>query len=90
MLLIGDTVRLRATFFSYVGLPADPDNVVCTIYSHIGKETLESGAAQREAKGVYYYDYTIPAVEGALVYEFAGEHDGQPTVGRTKLNIRWV
>jgi hypothetical protein len=90
MPLIGDTVRLRATFFSYEGTPADPDNVVCTIYSHIGEAILESGEAQREAEGVYYYDYTIPAVEGALVYEFAGEHDGQPTVGRTKLNISWV
>ena len=51
MPLIGDTVRLRATFFSYEGTPADPDNVVCTIYSHIGEAILESGAAQREAEG---------------------------------------
>lgn len=90
MAFIGDTVRFYATFYNYSGTPSDPQSVICTVYSHIGQQVLVAGAATRESEGIYYYDFTIPDTDGALVYEFAGEYDGKPTVGRAKLEKKWV
>jgi hypothetical protein len=91
MPIIGDTIRLKASFYNYSGALTDPDSVTVKIYTDIGPIQIETGAATKEATGVYYYDYTIPAdINGALVYEFAGILDGTPTVGRAMLDKSWV
>jgi hypothetical protein len=90
-IIIGDTIRLKATFYNYSGALADPDSVTAKIYSHIGQILLATGAATKESTGVYYYDYTVPAdVPGLIVYEFSGMMDGTPTAGRATFEKVWV
>ena len=90
-MLIGNTVRFRASFYNFADELADPSDVTVNIYAHIHKTPIETGAPVKESTGVYYYDYTIPDdVDGDLVFEFIGTLEEKPTVARQKIEIGWL
>ena len=90
MILIGDTIRLNASFYTFAGALADPDVVTVKIYSYIGKNVLATGTATKSSTGVYYYDYTVPDEKGDLVYEFSGTLENLPSVGRARIEKQWI
>lgn len=90
MILTGDTIRLKASFYSFAGVLADPDVVTVKVYSHIGQQVLTTATATKDSTGVYHYDYTIPVESGDLVYEFSGTMDGTVSLGRAKIEKQWV
>lgn len=90
MILIGDTIRLDVSFYSFAGVLADPDSVTVKIYAHIGQQVLTTATASKSATGVYYYYYTVPVENGKLVYEFSGTMDGTATLIRGIIEPLWV
>jgi len=87
---IGNTVRLKATFYNLAGAATDPDASAVTLNIYDGNRTVvTTQPCTRESAGVYYYDYTIPAGAGPLHWEMAGKMATLPVVGRDKLEREW-
>jgi hypothetical protein len=90
-MVTGNTVRLKASFYSFADELADPSDVVINIYAHINKKLIQTGTPVKESTGVYYYDYTIPDdVDGDLVFEFIGTLEDMPTVARQRIEKGWL
>jgi hypothetical protein len=92
MATIGDSVKLRGTFYNYADQLADPETgtVVVRVYTEIGRHMILEDTPTKDSIGVYSYPYTIPNITGNLVYEFYGILEGEPAVDRTLLEIEWV
>lgn len=91
MPLIGDTIRLKAEFKDFNGVYVDPDDVVLKIYAGNKKQLGEDITPDRVGLGKYQYDYVVPEdVIGPLYFEFSGEIDGKPILGRAALERTWL
>ena len=91
MPLIGDTIRLKGEFKDFDGVYVDPANVALKIYAGNKKQLGEDITPDRVGLGKYQYDYVIPGdVIGPLYFEFSGEIDGKPILGRATIDKRWV
>lgn len=90
--IIGDTVRLMASFYTFSNVLADPDDVEVNIYEYKTEEKVNSEplTAVKSETGKYYCDYTIPDVDDNLVYEFTGILEGTPTTNRKILRVSWL
>ena len=94
MALIGNTVRVRATFKTFAGVEADPSGITLKFYdqrrSQVGA-TLLGAQLSRSSAGVYSYMYEIPDTTSPyLTYEFKGTLEGTSIVGRGQIPIRWT
>lgn len=67
--LIGNVIRLSASFTNFSGVAADPDAVTVTI--KLRNSTSETFTATKDSVGNYHYDYT-PAAAGTYFYRFNG------------------
>ncbi|MFW6030281.1 MAG: hypothetical protein ACOCRO_08520 [Halanaerobiales bacterium] len=89
---IGDTIKLKAKFYSWSGTPvnADDDEVALEIYDKEKEliEEIESGIDNPET-GEYHYDYTIPEGYGYLTYRFKCEIGGKPAVRGKRIERTW-
>lgn len=91
MAIKGDTVRLKASFYNYLGALADPTGVKITIYDGQRTVLVDAVAATKETTGIYYYDYLVPVSGvGPLYYEFSGTLEGSVALGRAALEGLWV
>lgn len=87
----GDTIRLKATFYTFEGVVADPSNVMLKVYDEDRRVLVEAddGDLSHPSAGVYYYDYTTD-VEGELVYEFSGLGEGTTILRRGVFVVKFV
>lgn len=93
MPLIGNTIKLRAEFKDFDGIPYDPTDITLTVYDDnrvLVSGPISLGEGNKISNGVYEYDYTIPAGNTNLVYEFKGLIGGKPVLGRSKISRTWV
>jgi hypothetical protein len=89
--LIGNTVRLKAEFRDFDGNLFSPNNVRLRLYDGRKQQIGEDIPLTPIAEGRYEYDYVLS--EGVLArvyYEFIGELEGKPILGRARLDRRWV
>lgn len=88
---VGDTVRLRSSFYNFAGELADPTSVTITIYDGDKVVLVNAGATTKESTGIYYYDYTVPSTSpDPLVYEFSGTLESHVSLSRATINRKWV
>lgn len=89
----GNTVRLTAQFRSWAGVAADPDSVTVRIFDSRLQQLQEAllGAANRTATGAYYYDWSTPSGDSVRYYfEFVGQLEGTPALGRSAFETVFV
>jgi hypothetical protein len=83
----GDTVRLKASFYTFAGVLADPTTVSYTVYDD-AETVIVTGTASKESTGVYYYDYTT-TVRGVFSYEFNGTLETKTILSRDYFAVIW-
>ena len=83
----GDTIRLKASFYTFAGVLSDPTTVTIKIYDE-GKTLIKSGTPTRESAGIYYYDYTTVA-DGKMSFEFSGSLEGNAILSRDYFSVGW-
>jgi hypothetical protein len=92
MALIGDTIRLKFTFYSWTGALMDPTSIMVAFYTsnktQIGT-TVTLDATAKESTGVYHYDYTVPTGYRKIIYEINGTIDSLPSVERGEIAVTW-
>jgi len=94
MPLIGNTIRLKAEFRNFNGELFDIENPKVVVYDS-NREVILSAEPERVGVGKYQYDLIVPDYKEAgkqkepLVFEFSGEIDGQPVVGRSSFERVW-
>lgn len=86
---VGDTVRLKAEFRNFEGELVEVMFPELNIYD-ASRKKLDSFEPTEEKEGKYYHDYTIPNIPGPIYFEFKGELDGKPIVGRSVIDKEWV
>lgn len=94
-MIIGDTIKLRCEFCTYLGSLVDPDTVNLNLYlgnSHtrLNEEDIVLGDEHKISAGIYEYPYTIPDVTEYIVYEFKGMVGVESIVIRGQIKISWV
>lgn len=96
MALVGNTVRLTASFYNFAGVLTDPTggSIVVKFYDskmvQIGA-TVPLSLANQTSAGVYKYEYTIPVTTSpTIIYEFSGTVDGVTSLNRGVIPVRWV
>lgn len=78
---IGDTVTLKAEFYTKGGLLADPLNISLKFYDSLKNQigsAIAIGSQHRISAGVYEYDYTIPSGYSNIFYEFTATQEETP------------
>lgn len=92
--IIGDTIRLKASFYNWSGNLVDPEEITVSFYDSgktiIGKEVTLNLITAKESAGVYHYDLTVPAGHNKIYFEFCGTIDGMPSVERGELRATWL
>ena len=88
-MLIGSTVKLKATFKDFDGVVADPTNVVIRFYDSKKIKTGEDIPAIKTGTGEYEYDYEVKQDNKAF-YEFSGILDGLPVATRKPIIKKWT
>ena len=94
MPLIGNTIRLKAEFRNFNGELFDIENPKVVVYDS-NREVILAAEPERVGVGKYQYDLIVPDYKEAgkqkepLVFEFSGEIDGQPVVGRSSFERVW-
>ena len=89
----GDTVRAKIDWTNWAidgsGALVDPDSQSTTfvVYDGPTMAQIDTGAATREAVGVYYYDYTVPAGNDSksYVFEFTATFSAKPQLSRQRV-----
>ena len=87
----GDTIRLKAIFYTCDGELANPTGVMLKIYDENRRVVTQvSGdSIQHPSAGEYYYDYTTDD-EGEFVYEFSGIGEGTTILRRGIFVVKFV
>lgn len=79
MTILGDTIRLNATFTALDGTLNDPTTPTITIYDGqhgtLVSGTTATGVSSSAVTGYWYYDYT-PPFSGTYFYSFQGTVGG--------------
>jgi hypothetical protein len=88
---VGDTIRLRASFYTFAGVLADPTNITVKVYDAKRNVVAQASGASIEnpSTGVYYYDYTTDD-EGEFTYEFSGLGEGTTILRRGIFVVKFV
>ena len=83
----GDTIRLKASFYTFADVLADPTSVTAKVYdkNHVLSATL---TPVNESTGVYHADYTT-VLEGTFSYEFAGTLESKTILSRSTFIVGW-
>ena len=68
--VVGQQIRLTATFTTQAGAPVDPTTVVCKV--HDANAALSTPAVVKDSTGVYHSDITITKPAGTWYYRFEG------------------
>lgn len=94
MAIVGDTIRLKAKFYTWTGVVADPENIKLRIFNSYRKqlgEDIQIGHEHRVGAGTYQYEYTPTGQEGSILFfEFSGTLEGMPITNRSKVPIEWI
>lgn len=86
----GDTIRLKAAFYTYAGVLTDLASAPSvTIYTFSDHTTVTTGTGTKESTGTYYYDYTSTA-EGSYIYEFSGTLESKTILRRGAFSVGFV
>lgn len=93
--LIGNTLRIVATFYDFDKKLTEPQLVIFKLYDHKYNKTEEIvlGANNRISEGVYYYDHIINAdvmQNMKFFYEFYGEIGGKPSLNRGSFSTKFI
>jgi len=83
----GDTIRLKASFYTFAGVLADPSAVTYTVYDS-DRDVVVTGTATKESTGVFYYDYTTTDV-GDYTFEFSGTLETKTILSRDEFSVAW-
>jgi hypothetical protein len=94
MPLIGNTIRLHASFYNFSEVLTDPTSITLKFFdqrrNQVGTD-ITIGIGEKISTGVYEYDYTIPNINSnALIYEFKGIIGGFASLSRGIIALRWV
>jgi hypothetical protein len=89
----GDTVWLRATFYTRAGAVHDLTGVTCKVYADgrtpIGI-AITGDDITKVSTGVYETPYVLPAYN-SITYEFSGKDtDGNVQLYRDTIEIKWA
>lgn len=68
--VVGQQIRLTATFTTQAGAPVDPTTVVCSVRD--ANAALTTPAVVKDGVGLYHSDITITKPAGTWFYRFAG------------------
>lgn len=94
MVVIGDTIRIKATFKDWAGRDIDPDEPRFRAYNMDDKQTpvvdYDLQSQNRVGVGIFEIDYTVPDGNGFLVLEISGMVGGMPQVTRVCVERCWV
>jgi hypothetical protein len=86
MALVGNTVRLIATFKDFDGVATDAANIAITVTDMTGVvEELTMTGDNKQLDGTYTTTYTIPEGVGPLKIEIRGDVEGLPEVNHIKV-----
>ena len=88
-MLIGSTVKLKATFMDFDGEVADPTDVVIRFYDAKEQQVGDNISAVKVGVGQYEYDYEVQKDNKAF-YEFSGILDGLPVATRKPIIKKWT
>jgi len=83
----GDTIRLKASFYTFAGALANPESVTCKVYNN-SRNLMATPTAVYSSTGIYYADYTT-AIEGMFTYEFTGTLEGSSILSRDGFVVGW-
>lgn len=88
---VGDTIRLRASFYTFAGVLADPTNITVKVYDAKRNVVAQASGASIEnpSTGVYYYNHTTDD-EGEFTYEFSGLGEGTTILRRGIFVVKFV
>lgn len=94
MAYIGNTIRLRASFYNFSDVLTDPTAITLKFYDQkrvqIGSD-ISITVANKVSTGIYEYDYTIPnTTSSAIVYEWRGLISGEVSLARGVIPLRWA
>jgi len=86
--IIGNTVRLQATFKRFDGILSDPESLTFKVYDSSKRLIFADNLTNinKISVGLYYYDYLIPNGIGDLTYEFSGILEGSVILGRGNID----
>jgi hypothetical protein len=88
---IGDTVRLRAEFKTFLGALADPTSISLTIHDISTKvqigTTITIGTEHKVSLGIFQYDYEIPDRPRDIYARFTGVLESKDIVNTIDIEI---
>lgn len=88
---IGDTVTLKAEFYTKGGVLADPVNISLKFFDSLKNQigtTITIGSQHRISAGVYEYDYTVPSGYSNIFYEFAATQESTPQLAPGRISCK--
>lgn len=88
---IGDTIRLKAEFKTFLGEYEDPTSILLTIHDIKTKEqigdTVTIGAEHKVSTGIFQYDYEVPDRPRDIYAKFKGVLEGKDIVNTVDIEI---
>jgi hypothetical protein len=88
---IGDTIRLKAEFKTFLGELADPTSIDLTIHDISTKvqvgTTIIIGVEHKVSLGIYQYDYEIPDRPRDIYAKFTGVLESKDIVNTIDIEI---
>lgn len=97
MALVGNTVKVQASFFNFANALIDPTvgSIFVKFYDSkmnvLSGPTLLTVAANKVSTGIFVYNYTIPVTTSpTIIYEFVATVDAVPSLNRGVIPVRWV
>lgn len=89
MALIGNTIRLKASFTDWDGNPASPTGVVLRFYDSRRRKIGEDITVEPVTAGQYQHDYEVES-DSVFYFEFSGILEGNAVAGRSVISKKWL
>lgn len=88
-ILVGDTIKLKATFCNWNDEYSNIANIKCTIYDNKSNVITTITDIKNTDTGRYECLYTIPKGYDGLVFEFTGTLENKPITNRQYIAVQW-
>jgi hypothetical protein len=88
-ILVGDTVKLKATFCNWNGEYSNIADIKCTIYNDKKNVITTITDIINADTGKYECLYTVPDGYNGIIFEFSGVLNNKPIINRQYLSVKW-